>query len=232
MGANNGVKPNPWKTGREDRDGEMEVLLKSRRREPYKETRENVARGMIVMDADKYLRRMHGITSISPSPSSKKWVLYRSYANPSLALALPLSLQQDKGSNSPFRVLEGANRYKFYETLENNSLEDLYEEYRGRFGRPLSVLSPLVSSSLHLPPPGKLLGTILPTTGFNVKEHMDTTIMANVGFAAYVVWVQCLPLCFNQAWVGVFGYPILVALSASFVGCGFAGLLVVSLCTL
>jgi len=61
-----------------------------------------------------------------------------------------------------------------------------------------------------------------------MKEHMVITIMANVGFSApytaYIVWVQYLPLYFNQAWAGKFTYQILVALSTNFIGYGLAGL--------
>ena len=91
-------------------------------------------------------------------------------------------------------------------------------------------------------PAGKLLEVALPdkkftTFGytwslnpgkFNMKEHMVITIMANVGFSApytaYIVWVQYLPLYFNQAWASSFGYQILVALSTNFIGYGLAGL--------
>ena len=57
---------------------------------------------------------------------------------------------------------------------------------------------------------------------------MVITIMANVGFTApftaYIVWVQYLPIYFNQAWAGGFGYQILIALSTNFIGYGLAGL--------
>ena len=63
---------------------------------------------------------------------------------------------------------------------------------------------------------------------FNMKEHMVITIMANVGFTtpytAYIVWVQYLPVYFNQAWAGGFVYQILIALSTNFIGYGLAGL--------
>ncbi|KAJ7895019.1 OPT-domain-containing protein [Mycena leptocephala] len=63
---------------------------------------------------------------------------------------------------------------------------------------------------------------------FNPKEHMLITIMANVGFfAPYtndIVWVQYLPLYFNQGWALSFGYQILVALSTNLIGYGLAGL--------
>ncbi|KAJ7254134.1 OPT-domain-containing protein, partial [Mycena rebaudengoi] len=45
---------------------------------------------------------------------------------------------------------------------------------------------------------------------FNAKEHMLITIMANVGFhtpyTTQIVWVQYLPLYFNQSWATGFGY--------------------------
>lgn len=57
---------------------------------------------------------------------------------------------------------------------------------------------------------------------------MVITIMANVGFntpyTAYIVWVQYVPLFFNQSWAISFGYQILVALSTNFIGYGLAGL--------
>ncbi|KAJ6462667.1 OPT-domain-containing protein [Mycena vitilis] len=63
---------------------------------------------------------------------------------------------------------------------------------------------------------------------FNPKEHMLITIMANVGFNTpytnNIVWVQYLPLYFNQAWATGFGYQIMVALSTNFIGYGLAGL--------
>ncbi|KAJ6505760.1 OPT-domain-containing protein [Mycena vitilis] len=63
---------------------------------------------------------------------------------------------------------------------------------------------------------------------FNPKEHMLITIMANVGFVAPytsdIVWVQYLPLYFNQSWAIGFGYQILVALSTNLIGYGLAGL--------
>jgi OPT family small oligopeptide transporter len=91
-------------------------------------------------------------------------------------------------------------------------------------------------------PAGKLLEAILPnreftTFGgtwslnpgkFNMKEHMVITIMANVGFTtpntAFIIWVQYLPIYFNQAWASSFGYQLLVALSTNFIGYGLAGL--------
>ncbi|KAJ7624592.1 OPT-domain-containing protein [Roridomyces roridus] len=63
---------------------------------------------------------------------------------------------------------------------------------------------------------------------FNPKEHMIITIMANVGFNTpytnNIIWVQYLPLYFNQGWATSFGYQILVALSTNFIGYGLAGL--------
>ncbi|KAJ6549825.1 OPT-domain-containing protein [Mycena capillaripes] len=80
---------------------------------------------------------------------------------------------------------------------------------------------------------------------FNPKEHMIITvisqalslglismghvpqIMANVGFNTpytQIIWVQYLPLYFNQSWATGFGYQILVALSTNFIGYGLAGL--------
>ncbi|KAJ7681289.1 OPT-domain-containing protein [Mycena rosella] len=63
---------------------------------------------------------------------------------------------------------------------------------------------------------------------FNPKEHMIITIMANVGFSTpytnNIIWVQFLPLYFDQSWATGFGYQILVALSTNFIGYGLAGL--------
>ncbi|KAJ7106285.1 OPT oligopeptide transporter protein-domain-containing protein, partial [Mycena epipterygia] len=66
---------------------------------------------------------------------------------------------------------------------------------------------------------------------FNAKEHMLITIMANVGFASpyryappAIIWIQYLPLYFNQPWALGFGYQILVALSTNLIGYGLAGL--------
>ncbi|KAJ6564729.1 OPT-domain-containing protein [Mycena capillaripes] len=63
---------------------------------------------------------------------------------------------------------------------------------------------------------------------FNPKEHMLITIMANVGFGApyttNIVWVQYLPIYFNQPWAISFGYQILVGLSTNLIGYGLAGL--------
>jgi len=63
---------------------------------------------------------------------------------------------------------------------------------------------------------------------FNPKEHMIITIMANVGFNTpytnNIIWVQYLPLYFDQGWATSFGYQILVALSTNFIGYGLAGL--------
>ena len=61
-----------------------------------------------------------------------------------------------------------------------------------------------------------------------MKEHIVITIMANVGFTApytaYIVWVQYLPIYFNQSWASSFCYQILIALSTNFIGYGLAGL--------
>ncbi|KAJ7465786.1 OPT-domain-containing protein [Mycena galericulata] len=69
--------------------------------------------------------------------------------------------------------------------------------------------------------------TLNPGT-FNQKEHILITIMANVGFNTpytnNIIWVQYLPLYFNQPWATGFGYQILVALSTNFIGYGLAGL--------
>ncbi|KAJ6496101.1 OPT-domain-containing protein [Mycena sanguinolenta] len=63
---------------------------------------------------------------------------------------------------------------------------------------------------------------------FNPKEHMLITIMANVGFitpyTSNIIWIQYLPLYFNQSWAIGFGYQILVALSTNLIGYGLAGL--------
>ena len=61
-----------------------------------------------------------------------------------------------------------------------------------------------------------------------MKEHIVITIMANVGFTtpltALTVWVQYLPIYFNQSWARNFGYQIIIVLSTNFIGYGLAGL--------
>ncbi|KAJ6571281.1 OPT-domain-containing protein [Mycena capillaripes] len=61
---------------------------------------------------------------------------------------------------------------------------------------------------------------------FNPKEHMLITIMANVEFNTpytnNIIWVQYLPLYFNQPWATGFGYQIMIALSTNFIGYGLA----------
>ncbi|KAJ6518530.1 OPT-domain-containing protein [Mycena vulgaris] len=63
---------------------------------------------------------------------------------------------------------------------------------------------------------------------FNPKEHMLITIITNIGFNTpytnNIIWVQYLPLYFNQSWAIGFGYQIIVALSTNFIGYGLAGL--------
>ncbi|KAF7303999.1 OPT-domain-containing protein [Mycena indigotica] len=91
-------------------------------------------------------------------------------------------------------------------------------------------------------PAAKALEYLLPTTQyttfgykwsfnpgpFNPKEHMIITIMANAGFSTpytnSIIWVQYLPLYFNQSWATGFGYQIMVALSTNYIGYGIAGL--------
>ncbi|KAJ6509641.1 OPT-domain-containing protein [Mycena vulgaris] len=63
---------------------------------------------------------------------------------------------------------------------------------------------------------------------FNPKEHMLITIMANAGFntpyISNIIWIQYLPLYFNQSWAQAFGYQIAITLSTNFIGYGLAGL--------
>jgi hypothetical protein len=63
---------------------------------------------------------------------------------------------------------------------------------------------------------------------FNRKEHMLITIMANVAFntpyTGYTIFVQALPIYFNQAYAFGFGYQILSTIAANFMGYGLAGL--------
>ncbi|KAF7372951.1 OPT-domain-containing protein [Mycena sanguinolenta] len=105
---------------------------------------------------------------------------------------------------------------------------------------PAIGVGPTVAQILAVPL-GKLM-ELLPTTEFvtfgyawslnpgpfNPKEHMLITIMANVGFitpyTSDIIWIQYLPLYFNQSWATRFGYQVLVALSTSLLGYGFAGL--------
>ncbi|KAJ7790206.1 OPT oligopeptide transporter protein-domain-containing protein [Mycena leptocephala] len=60
---------------------------------------------------------------------------------------------------------------------------------------------------------------------FNPKEHMIIT----TPYTNNIIWVQYLPLYFNQSWATgdifpLLGYQILVALSTNFIGYGLAGL--------
>ncbi|KAK5662394.1 hypothetical protein OQA88_8304 [Cercophora sp. LCS_1] len=91
-------------------------------------------------------------------------------------------------------------------------------------------------------PLGKLCDRFLPDWGFTLsgvrhslnpgpfskKEHMLITIMATVStggaYTANIVWVQYLPIWFNQKYAGQFSYQILVALSTNLIGYGVAGL--------
>ncbi|KAJ7080676.1 OPT-domain-containing protein [Mycena epipterygia] len=73
---------------------------------------------------------------------------------------------------------------------------------------------------------------------FNQKEHMLITVScrANVGFgcpsiarwltvhSTQIVWVQYLPIYFNQPWARSFGYQIMIALSTNLMGYGLAGI--------
>ncbi|KAI5467679.1 OPT oligopeptide transporter protein-domain-containing protein [Mariannaea sp. PMI_226] len=91
-------------------------------------------------------------------------------------------------------------------------------------------------------PLGKLLEKVLPNVGitlcgvrhslnpgpFNKKEYMLITIMASISkdvpYTNYIVWMQYLPIYFNQPWANNFGYQITIALSTNFIGYGLAGL--------
>ncbi|KAJ7155159.1 OPT-domain-containing protein [Mycena filopes] len=69
---------------------------------------------------------------------------------------------------------------------------------------------------------------------FNPKEHMLITEQRMIPStynvhhselnAVQIVWVQYLPIYFNQPWATNFGYQILVALSTNLIGYGLAGL--------
>ncbi|KAH6900541.1 OPT oligopeptide transporter protein-domain-containing protein [Thelonectria olida] len=91
-------------------------------------------------------------------------------------------------------------------------------------------------------PVGKLFEKLLPDVGFtlcgvrhslnpgpfNKKEHMLITIMSTVSkdvpYTNYIIWIQYLPIYFNQPWAISFGYQITIALSTNFIGYGLAGL--------
>ena len=76
----------------------------------------------------------------------------------------------------------------------------------------------------------KLFGTehSLNPGRFNQKEHMLITIMANVAFNTpythYTIFVQALPVYFNQPVAYGFGYQLLTTIPANFLGYGLAGL--------
>ncbi|KXJ86276.1 OPT oligopeptide transporter protein-domain-containing protein [Microdochium bolleyi] len=92
-------------------------------------------------------------------------------------------------------------------------------------------------------PVGKMCEKMLPDKGFTLfgtrhtlnpgpfskKEHMLITIMANASwntpYTANIIWVQYLPMYFNQPYAGQFGYQIVIALSTNFIGYGLAGIL-------
>lgn len=91
-------------------------------------------------------------------------------------------------------------------------------------------------------PMGKFLEKTLPDWGvtlfgvrhslnpgnFNKKEHMLITIMASISitgsYTSFIVWIQAMPQWFNQPWATNFGYMILIALSANFIGYSLAGI--------
>ncbi|KAK7756427.1 hypothetical protein SLS62_001653 [Diatrype stigma] len=84
----------------------------------------------------------------------------------------------------------------------------------------------------------KLFGTehSLNPGRFNKKEHIGSltyedrqiTIMATAAqggpYSDHIVWIQVLPIYFNQPWARNIGYRILLALSTNFLGYGLAGL--------
>ncbi|KAM5382769.1 hypothetical protein ACJZ2D_002352 [Fusarium nematophilum] len=109
------------------------------------------------------------------------------------------------------------------------------------------IRQPAIAVGANVPqllayPLGKLLERTLPDAGvtllgvrhslnpgpFNKKEHMLITIMASISigtpYTNYIIWIQALPHYFNQPWAISFGYQILLALSANFIGYGLAGL--------
>jgi hypothetical protein len=63
---------------------------------------------------------------------------------------------------------------------------------------------------------------------FNKKEHMLITIMATVAYNTpytnYTIFVQALPVYFNQPYAYKFGYQILCSMGSNFVGFGLAGI--------
>lgn len=60
------------------------------------------------------------------------------------------------------------------------------------------------------------------------QDDGQITIMATAAqsgpYSDYIVWIQVLPMYFNQPWAKNFGYRILLALSTNFLGYGLAGL--------
>jgi len=94
----------------------------------------------------------------------------------------------------------------------------------------------------RLDPVGKFMAKVLPDKRFrlmgkehslnpgpfNKKEHMLITIMANVAFntpyTGYTIFVQALPVYFNQPYAYGFGYQILSTMATNFLGYGLAGL--------
>jgi OPT family oligopeptide transporter len=107
--------------------------------------------------------------------------------------------------------------------------------------QPLIGVTPIVPQLLAFPV-GKLWERTVPDWGvtlfgirhslnpgpFNKKEHMLITLMASIAkgtpYTNYIIWMQALPQWFGMGWAINFGYQMLLALSANFIGFGLAGL--------
>ncbi|KAG5368481.1 Oligopeptide transporter 2 [Yarrowia sp. C11] len=96
---------------------------------------------------------------------------------------------------------------------------------------------------LLLYPSGRLLQYVLPDWGFTVRGHRFTlnpgvwsqkeqllaTVMVNcasgVPYAVENIFMQHMPMYYNQKWAGSFGYGFLMVLVTQFMGFGLAGIL-------
>ncbi|RDW24556.1 OPT oligopeptide transporter protein-domain-containing protein [Yarrowia lipolytica] len=96
---------------------------------------------------------------------------------------------------------------------------------------------------LLLYPSGRLLQYCLPDWGFSIRGHRFTlnpgewsqkeqllaTVMVNCAngtpYVAENIFIQYMPMFYNQKWAGGFGYGFLLMLVTQFMGFGLAGLL-------
>lgn len=107
---------------------------------------------------------------------------------------------------------------------------------------PPITLSPAVCQLL-LYPSGLVLQYCLPDWGFTIRGHRFTlnpgkwsqkeqllaTVMVNcangIPYVAENIFIQVMPMYYNQKWAGGFGYGFLLMLVTQFMGFGLAGLL-------